>query len=145
MTTIVVVLLVVDDFISFNRDEHQLEIPIINNLTIDRQFTPLIRGSKGNINFVFSSIYFHLKATIDFTSFGEPIYIEDYAWLATRVMLLDGARIGRGAVLGAGTICSKPIEPYKIVSGNSAKPVGERPRDIEYTGVGGRNLYNFLH
>jgi acetyltransferase-like isoleucine patch superfamily enzyme len=87
----------------------------------------------------------HDPTTIDFTSFGEPIYIEDYAWLATRVMLLDGARIGRGAVLGAGTICSKPIEPYKIVSGNSAKPVGERPRDIEYTGVGGRNLYNFLH
>lgn len=87
----------------------------------------------------------HDPLSEDFSSFGEQMVIEDYAWIATRAMLLDGARIGKGAVIAAGTIVTKPIAPYKVVGGFSAKPIADRPQNIAYGKVGGRSLYNFMH
>ena len=87
----------------------------------------------------------HDPLSEDFSSFGEKMVIEDYAWIATRAMLLDGARIGKGAVVAAGTIVAKPIAPFKVVGGFSAKPIADRPQNIGYGKVGGRSLYNFMH
>ena len=53
---------------------------------------------------------------------GE-IVIEDYAWIGTGAMILPGVHIGRGAVVGAGAVVSKSIEPGTIVVGNPAKPI----------------------
>lgn len=80
----------------------------------------------------------------EFWSVSAPIYIEDYAWIATRAMIVHGARIGRGAVVTAQTIVGKEIPPYKIVGGSGAKPMGERPHDLNYK-VGGKGLFTFLH
>ncbi|MBK8752982.1 MAG: acyltransferase [Candidatus Competibacteraceae bacterium] len=80
----------------------------------------------------------------DFGIIGETIYIEDYVWIASRAMLTHGARIGKGAIVGAGTNVSKLIKPYKIVFGQNAKPVGDRPHDLHYL-VKGRGLFTLLH
>jgi maltose O-acetyltransferase len=57
---------------------------------------------------------------------AKPVVIEDYAWIATGAILLPGVRVGRGAVVGAGAIVTKSVEPLTIVAGSPAKPIGTR-------------------
>jgi 2,3,4,5-tetrahydropyridine-2,6-dicarboxylate N-succinyltransferase len=40
---------------------------------------------------------------------AEPVMIEDDALIGSRSMVVEGARVGRGAVLGAGTILSRSM------------------------------------
>ena len=52
---------------------------------------------------------------------SEPVYIEKGAWLGARVLILKGVRIGEGAIIGAGSVVTKNIEPWTVVGGNPAK------------------------
>ncbi len=52
--------------------------------------------------------------------------IEDGAWIGERAVILPGRRIGRGAIIGAGAVVSRDVEPFAIVAGNPARPVGHR-------------------
>jgi maltose O-acetyltransferase len=56
----------------------------------------------------------------------DPPVIEDGAWLGARVIVLPGRRIGKGAVVGAGAVVSRDVEPYAIVAGNPARVIGSR-------------------
>ncbi len=56
----------------------------------------------------------------------HPIIIEDYAWLATRVTVAAGLRIGRGAVVAAGAVVTRDVPPYHVVAGVPAKKIRER-------------------
>jgi acetyltransferase-like isoleucine patch superfamily enzyme len=55
---------------------------------------------------------------------GRDIFLEEGVWLASRVIVLGPARIGKHAVVGAGAIVSGDLEPYGIYAGNPAKKVG---------------------
>lgn len=79
-----------------------------------------------------------------FESVSAPIYIDDYVWLATGAFLAHGARIGRGAVVTANTLVNKEIAPYKIVGGTGAKPMGDRPHNLNYK-VGGKGLFTLFY
>lgn len=63
----------------------------------------------------------------------QDVVLEEDVWLGANVTLLNGVRIGRGAVVAAGTVCRTKIPPYSIVAGNPAKVVGFRftPEQIE--------------
>jgi FkbH-like protein len=50
-----------------------------------------------------------------------PIEIGDRAWLAARVTLLPGARIGKGSVITAGSIVSGEIPEGVVAGGNPAR------------------------
>lgn len=80
----------------------------------------------------------------EFWSVSAPIYIEDYAWVASRALIGHGSRLGRGCVVTANTLVAKEIQPYKIVGGSGAKPMGERPHNLNYR-VGGKGLFTLLH
>ena len=54
------------------------------------------------------------------------IVIEDDVWLGASVTILDGVKIGKGAVIGAGSVVTKNIEPYSINFGVPSKKVGFR-------------------
>lgn len=54
------------------------------------------------------------------------IVIEDDCWLGTGVKVLDGVRIGRGSVIGAGAVVTKDIPPYSVAVGVPAKVVSRR-------------------
>jgi putative colanic acid biosynthesis acetyltransferase WcaF len=56
---------------------------------------------------------------------GE-IYVEDGSWLAARSVIGPGVRVGRGAILGLGSVASRSLQPMTIYSGNPAQPVKER-------------------
>ena len=51
----------------------------------------------------------------------KPVVIGDDVWVAARVILLPGVKIGRGAIVGAGAIVTKDVPEYAVVGGNPAK------------------------
>lgn len=59
---------------------------------------------------------------------SKPVFIEDDVWLAANVFVMPGVRIGRGAVVSAGSVVSKSVAPYAIVAGNPGRVVGWRKR-----------------
>ncbi|MBN2445608.1 MAG: acetyltransferase [Phycisphaerae bacterium] len=56
----------------------------------------------------------------------EPVTIRDDVWIGTRVIILPGVTIGRGAVIGAGAIVTKDVPEYAIVGGNPARVIRQR-------------------
>lgn len=55
-----------------------------------------------------------------------PIVVEENVWLATRVTILDGVHIGKGAVISAGSVVTANIPPLTVAHGNPAKGVFTR-------------------
>ncbi|WP_434437815.1 DapH/DapD/GlmU-related protein [Limosilactobacillus fermentum] len=49
---------------------------------------------------------------LDLTQKG--IVIEDDCWIGSNVIILDGVKIGRGSVIGAGSLVSKDIPAGSI-------------------------------
>ena len=68
----------------------------------------------------------------DFGEESAPVVIEDFAWLSCRTVILPGVKIGKGAVVAAGAVVTKDVEPFAIVAGIPAKKIGERSRDLKY-------------
>jgi maltose O-acetyltransferase len=56
----------------------------------------------------------------------QKVIIEDDVWIGARVVILPGVTIGKGAIIGAGSIVTKSIEPYRIVGGVPAKTIKSR-------------------
>lgn len=54
------------------------------------------------------------------------IVIEDDAWLGVGVIVLDGLRIGKGAVIGAGSVVTRDIPDGAIAAGVPARVVKMR-------------------
>lgn len=50
-----------------------------------------------------------------------PIVIGDEAWLGAMVTVLDGVKIGEGAVVAAGAVVTKDVPDYAVVGGVPAK------------------------
>jgi acetyltransferase-like isoleucine patch superfamily enzyme len=55
-----------------------------------------------------------------------PISIGDGAWLAVGVIVLGGVRIGKGAVIGAGSVVTRDVPDEAIAVGSPARVVGTR-------------------
>lgn len=55
-----------------------------------------------------------------------PVTIGNDVWLGTRCVVLAGVTIGDGAIVGAGAVVTKDVEPYAIVAGVPAKVIGQR-------------------
>lgn len=68
----------------------------------------------------------------DFLSHGGPVVVHDRAWLSFRTTILPGVTIGEGAVVAANATVTKDVEPYTIVAGTPAAPIGKRTRDLRY-------------
>lgn len=52
---------------------------------------------------------------------GRDIVIEDGAWLASNVTVLGPARIGRHAVVAAGSLVNGDVAPFSLVAGSPAR------------------------
>jgi maltose O-acetyltransferase len=55
-----------------------------------------------------------------------PVKIGDDVWIGARVIILPGVEIGNGAVVGAGSVITKKVDPYTIVAGIPARKIRDR-------------------
>jgi putative colanic acid biosynthesis acetyltransferase WcaF len=57
---------------------------------------------------------------------GQPIVVEDGAWVAAFAVVAGGVTIGQEAVVGLGSVVLRDCLPRGIYKGNPAELVGER-------------------
>jgi acetyltransferase-like isoleucine patch superfamily enzyme len=55
-----------------------------------------------------------------------PLVVEDEAWIGAHVTVLAGVRIGKGAVVGAGSVVTRDVPPMAIAAGVPATVIGSR-------------------
>ena len=54
------------------------------------------------------------------------VYIDDDVWLGRNVIVMPGIRIGKGAIVAAGSVVTKNIDDYTIVGGVPAQLIKTR-------------------
>lgn len=76
----------------------------------------------GNVNIIDSNGHEIMPENVEqriyTTGIHKPIVIEDDVWIGAGSMVLPGVTIGRGSVIGAGSIVSRNIPSYSIAAGN---------------------------
>lgn len=68
----------------------------------------------------------------DFREVEGDVAIEDYAVIGTRVTILPGVRIGKGAVVASGAVVTQDVAPYTVVGGVPAQFIRNRSKNIRY-------------
>jgi acetyltransferase-like isoleucine patch superfamily enzyme len=53
----------------------------------------------------------------------RPIVIEDDVWIGAHAIILPGVRIGKGSIIGAGSVVTSNIPEMVVAAGNPAKVV----------------------
>lgn len=100
------------------RLDNKSSITIGNNVSISQEV--MILGAD------------HDPDSPDFTARDLPVVIEDYVFIGSRAIILPGVTIGKGAVVAAGAVVNKNVEPYQIVGGVPAKFIRMRSEDLRY-------------
>ncbi|KAK6217794.1 hypothetical protein LQW54_003303 [Pestalotiopsis sp. IQ-011] len=54
---------------------------------------------------------------------GKPLTIGEDCWFGGNCIVLPGVTIGKGVVVGAGSVVTKDVPPYHVVAGNPAKVI----------------------
>lgn len=57
---------------------------------------------------------------------GKKVIVEDDVWIGANCTILPGVRIGKGAVIAAGSVVTKDVEPFSIYGGVPAKKIRDR-------------------
>lgn len=57
------------------------------------------------------------------------IIIEDYVWIGVGATILQGVKIGKGAVVCAGAVVTGDVPPFTVVAGVPARKIGMRNED----------------
>ena len=116
-------------YIGYNSEIHSCDIgafcSIANGL--------IVGGAKHPLDWVSTSPVFydvgggtgrhlgnHKIEPLKRTSIGNDV------WIGSRVIIMQGLRIGTGAVIGAGSVVTKDVPPYAIVAGCPARIIKYR-------------------
>lgn len=67
-----------------------------------------------------------------FKTKGAEVTIKDNVFIFSNALIMPGITIGEGAIVLAGSVVTKDVEPWAIVGGNPAKKIRERSREIDY-------------
>ncbi|MBR4343420.1 MAG: CatB-related O-acetyltransferase [Lachnospiraceae bacterium] len=82
------------------------------------------------VNFFSTSprIYADSKAKkySNWKDFFEPPVIGNDVWVGSNVIILQGCKIGDGAIIAAGAVVTKNVEPFTIWGGVPAKMIKKR-------------------
>jgi maltose O-acetyltransferase len=70
--------------------------------------------------------------TMDLQGRTRAVEIKDYVWIGTRAMVMPGIVIGKGAIVAAGSITTKDVQPFDVVGGVPAKVIKRRPESEKY-------------
>lgn len=53
----------------------------------------------------------------------KPVYISDDVWIGANSVITPGVRIGKHAIIGAGSVVTKDVPDYAVAVGNPAKVI----------------------
>jgi acetyltransferase-like isoleucine patch superfamily enzyme len=65
---------------------------------------------------------------------ARGIEVDDNVWLGAHVVVADGVRIGRDAVIGAGAVVTNDIPEYHVAAGVPARVIRDRRRSADASG-----------
>ena len=79
-------------------------------------------------------VFFSSRKQTGSTAFTDTNHIDELpqvqigndVWIGTGAIVLDGRKVGHGAVVGAGALVTKDVAPYAIVGGVPAKVIRMR-------------------
>ncbi len=71
----------------------------------------------------------------DFLGRHRAVFIEDYAFVGTRAMILPGVHIGRGGVVAAGAVVTSDVAANTIVGGVPARKIADRNPEYRYNSL----------
>ena len=69
----------------------------------------------------------------EFKTRKNRIIIDNYVWIGVNATIIGDVHIGEGAVVCAGAVVTKDVEPYTVVAGVPAKVIRTRPQNQCYT------------
>lgn len=95
------------------------ELSIGNNVSISLR-SAIITGS-------------HNHKSSEFEFIRTKITIDDFVWMGFQTTVVGNVHIGKGAVICAGSVVTKDVEPWSIMAGVPARKIGERPRNLKYS------------
>jgi len=72
----------------------------------------------------------------------ERTEIGNDVWIGARAMILDGVKIGNGAIVAAGAVVARDVSPYSIVGGVPAKEIRKRFGDDVIASLKGMEWWN---
>ena len=90
--------------------------------------TDTVHGDFSPASFTFDNgsdipdVFLKNARTRDYVSKG-PIVIEDNVHIGMNCVIMPGVTIGHNSVVSAGTVVSKNVPPYSLVSGNPCKVI----------------------
>lgn len=121
------------------------ELIIEDDVYIGNLCTIQVDGRIGRFSMIANNVGIVGKLDHDYREVGKPIRfskwvgdrndpsletlqvnIEEDVWVGYGASILSGLRIGRGAIIAAGSVVTHNVEPYAIVAGNPAKPIAKR-------------------
>lgn len=70
----------------------------------------------------------HLYNEAEFRLVSFEMRIGAYAWICARAMVSPGVNVGKGAVLGLGSVATKDLEPFGVYAGSPARLVKQRDK-----------------
>lgn len=68
--------------------------------------------------------WYHHRKNWDGISYA-PVQVADIGWIGFNSIILKGVTIGRGGVVGAGSVVTKSVPPYCVFAGNPARLIKE--------------------
>jgi acetyltransferase-like isoleucine patch superfamily enzyme len=86
----------------------------IGNYCQIAQFCTLVAA-----NHTTETVKFMTNAPLDISK--ASITVEDDVWIGANSVILPGVTVGRGAVIGAGSVVTKDVAAYTICAGNPAR------------------------
>lgn len=119
---------------------HVGKITIGNNSTVN--FGCYLDNRRGiyignNVGIAHNSKIYTLGHDINDSKFatkGNPVFIDDNAFIFSNSLIMPGVRIGTGAIVLSGSVVVKDVEPWSVVGGNPARKIRERNKSIDYKG-----------
>lgn len=101
---------------------------IASNVRINPPNHPFWRASQHH--FTYRAIDYFEGADFDESVFAwrrkNAVTIGNDVWIGHGATITAGNTVGDGAIVAAGAVVTKPVAPYTIVAGVSAKPVRDR-------------------
>jgi acetyltransferase-like isoleucine patch superfamily enzyme len=130
---------VMNSVIIYNKSLRKDQIVIGNNCVINRDC--LLDGRQGKIEIgnnvdIARGVWIFTMEHDPHDDYHRPVFgnvtIGDYVWIASRVIILPGVTIGKGALIAAGAVVTKDVPEGKIVGGIPAKVIGDRKSKLKY-------------